>query len=49
LLISCLFILPHSCLALSDYLNIMQTDVSNSVFEELWTLCFRAIDDIKVR
>ena len=35
-------------MALSDFLNIVQTDIDNHQFEELWTLTFRAVDDIKV-
>eukprot|EP00124_Ichthyophonus_hoferi_P004629 Ihof_evm1s534 gene=Ihof_evmTU1s534 len=36
-----------SCLALSEYLNVMQLDLPMDTFETLWVLCFRMLDDVK--
>ncbi|KNC71939.1 hypothetical protein SARC_15516, partial [Sphaeroforma arctica JP610] len=37
-----------SCLAMSDLISTLQTDLTNDQFEQTWLLCVRVLDDIKV-
>ena len=45
---TCMYVCIHSCLALGDLLTVSQLDDVVPYLPDLWEMCLKVLDDIKV-